>query len=118
VHFAVRIALEEKLRRKARLRRKRIPLAAPPPAAPAEPPLAIASQFRESLSLLGQDALRHLRAWKAREHRSYNDVTALLPHGGSLSASELDLMAALLSSLAIELKGAPASHAASLPRAA
>jgi hypothetical protein len=78
VHFAVRIALEEQLRRKARLRRKRMRLA-PAQAAPAEPPFAVADQYRAALCLLGNNGLQSLQTWKARGHCTYGELAALLP---------------------------------------
>jgi CheY-like chemotaxis protein len=114
VHFAVKIALEEQLRRKARLRRKRM-RPAPAQTAPAEPPLAVADKYRASFSLLGKDGVRCLQKWKARGHCSYDEVAALLPPHRSLSASELEGVTGMLRSLAIELRGTPAPRASHPP---
>jgi hypothetical protein len=107
MHFAVRIALEEQLRRKARLRRKRVP-SSPAQATQAEPLRAIPDEFRASLCLLGKDGVRYLQKWKARGHCSFEEVSALLPPHRSLSVSELDALTGMFRSLAIELRGAPA----------
>jgi len=107
VHSAIRLALQEQLRRKARLRRKRN-RSAPPQTAPAEPPLSVASKYRASLRLLGKDADQFLRTWKARRHCTYEEVVALLPPDRPLSGSELHDLTAMLLSLAIELRKVPA----------
>jgi hypothetical protein len=106
MHFAVKIALEEQLRRKARLRRKRV-RPVPAQTTPAEPPLAVGDQYRASLSLLGKDGMRCLQKWKARGHCSYEEVAALFPPHQSLAVHELEALTSMLQSLAIELRGAP-----------
>jgi hypothetical protein len=116
VHFAVRIALEEQMRRKARLRRKRIrPATAPAQAAPAEPPFAVPEQYRASLCLLGNDGLQSLQTWKARGHCTYGELAALLPSDRSPSPGELEGLTGMLRSLAIELRGAPVPRASDPP---
>jgi hypothetical protein len=116
VHFAVKIALEELLRRKARLRRKRMRSAsAPAQAAPAESPFAVADQYRASLCLLGKDGVQCLQKWKAQGYCSHDQVAALLPPHRSLSVNELESLTGMLQSLAIELRGAPAPRASDPP---
>jgi hypothetical protein len=105
VHFAVRIALQEQLRRKARLRRKRM-RSGPAETTPTEPPLSVADKYRASLCLLGKNGLQSLRKWKARGHCTYGELAALLPSDRSPSPGELDGLTGLLRSLAIELRGA------------
>jgi hypothetical protein len=107
MHFAVKIALEEQLRRKARLRRKRM-RPAPAPTTSAEAPLAVADKYRASLYLLGKDGMRCLQKWKARGHCSYEEVAALFPPHQSFTVHELEDLTGMLRSLAIELRGLPA----------
>ncbi len=107
VHFAVRLALREQLRRKTRLRRKRAP-PAPVQTLPPEPAFSVASKYRASLRLLGRDAPQLMQKWKARGHCSYDDVLELLPRDRHVSAPELEDIIAMLASLAIELRDAPA----------
>jgi hypothetical protein len=114
VHFAVKIALEELLRRKARLRRKRM-RPAPAQAAPTEPPFGVADQYRAWLCLLGKDGVRCLQKWKAQGYCSHDEVAALLPPHRSLSVNELENLIGMLQSLATELRGAPAPRASDPP---
>ena len=107
MHFAVRIALQEQLRRKARLRRKRI-RPAPTQVAPAEPPLCVADKYRASLCLLGNDGLQCLQKWRARGHCTYGELATLLPSDRSPSPGDLDRLTGMLRSLKIVLRGAPA----------
>jgi hypothetical protein len=109
VHFAVRIALEEQLRRKARLRRKRVR------PAPPLPPFAVADQYRASLCLLGKDGLQTLRAWTARGHCTYGELAALLRPDRSPSPGELEGLTGMLRSLAIELREGLAPRASDPP---
>jgi hypothetical protein len=105
VHFAVRIALQEHLRRKARLRRKRM-RPEPTETAPTQPALSVAEKYRASLCLLGKDGVQSLQKWKARGHCTYAELAALLPSDRSPSPGELDGLTGMLRSLAIELRGA------------
>lgn len=107
MHFAVGLALMEQLRRKARLRRKRTPVLLPQNLPP-KPPLSIESKYRVSLRLLGKDGLQFLQKWKARGHCTYGDVLALLPADRDVCTSEFEDLIAMLLSLAIELRDAPA----------
>jgi hypothetical protein len=114
VHFAVRIALEEQLRRKVRLRRKRMH-PAPPLAAPAKPLFAVEERYRGSLRLLGKDGVRCLQKWIAQGHCSYDEVAGLIPPDRTLSASEIENLTGMLQSLAIELRETSAPRASDPP---
>jgi hypothetical protein len=107
MHFAVRLALREKLKRKARLRRKRAH-PAPVQTFPPEPAFSVSSQYRASLRLLGEDALQLPQKWKARGHCTYDDVVERLPPNRHLSAPEIENLIAMFASLAIELREDPA----------
>lgn len=106
MHFAVRLALREQLKRKARLRRKRAH-PAPVQTLPPEPTFSVDSKYRASLRLLGRDGVQLLPKWKARGHCTYDDMIALLPPDQRVSTSEIEDLLAMLASLAIELREAP-----------
>jgi CheY-like chemotaxis protein len=103
MHFAVRYALQEQERRKARLRRKRRLTAAATEAAMLEPAPVADAQYRSCLHLLGGSAHKFLRQAKARGYCTYDEINAVLPED-EVSADEIEKLFEMLATFGIELR--------------
>jgi CheY-like chemotaxis protein len=106
VHFAVRYALEEQQRRKARLRRKRRVSAACAEPSPVESQLVDDCKYAAALRLLGAGQREFLRLVKKRGYCTFDELNARLPEDALLSCDEIEQLMDMFANLNIELRDA------------